>query len=245
MSINPQIMDIGSYTSFLIWWPIIEVVEGYDDRFCEIIRRNSVRRYPDGTICLDTTKDFLDAENILRKLRESGFYIYQNTGFRSLKPFGDREYTLWTTGQYFERLGSEQGLIIAPVSATIEPGEKSIYRLNVQVKWWKRSPAENVRKRFSEALDNWADSISKQGIFGEGAAKLHAGSLSFKKSWASFFIDVSNSGQHTVNWLTLSILNCAATSTQPVSWICYGREIGDDEMAASAAKRRSMIRPMV
>jgi len=215
--------DFGAWASIIIWWPIVQAVEGYGPEFGRIVARSSVLRFADGSVCLSTHDDMMDAWNVLQPHREDGrLRVRQNTVFRSLKCFTQRSYQLLTTAEYFERIGDENDFLVTPTDCgdTIEAGEYTPEHLWVRVRFWK-TPLASVQPAFIAALEAWEKSVVVDRVPGGLSTHVGLASVRFLKRWVIFRIDASHATQDVLNWLILSILNFGATQ-QPVSEIRFG-----------------------
>ena len=224
MNLDPRMSeDFGAWLSLIVWWPIVQAVEGYGPEFGRIVARNSVLQFPDGSVCLSTHEDLMDAWSVLQPHREDGrMRVRQNTMFRSLKCFTQRSYQLLTTAEYFERIGDENDFLVTPThfGDTIEAGECTPEHLWVRVRFWK-TPLASLQPAFIAALEAWEKSVAADRVMGSSSAHVDLASVRFLKRWASFRIDVSHATQDVLNWLILSILNFGSTR-QPVSEIRFG-----------------------
>jgi hypothetical protein len=211
--------------STLIWAEALKNIERSASDLREFLLRPNVQRMPDGSVYITGRHDVLLMHELLLPHRQSdAVRLRENTQFRPLRCFGlplTEYYALMTTNEYFQQIGGEEDFLISPtVVGNPMPGEEHPERLFVRVRFWG-GLEKAARPRFFQAMVAWADSIGTQGIFGEGSAYLFPESFLFNRRWASFEIDISGSGQHTINWLTLSILNFAAQGDY-VSMVSYG-----------------------
>jgi hypothetical protein len=175
-------------------------------------RASACYRYPDGSIQLEGLSD--------SEWQELCHFLYEklvpvdadgiddvDTHFRSLAPFGSKSYRLWYTAEYAKKLGGEQRLLLLPGHPC--PDEYKLECLPVTVPF-RRKPTKKVLDRLAECLTAWFESVSKEGMFGEGPVDSISGEMEI---WSArvvqFTLDVHRSGQNTLNWLTLSLLNFA------------------------------------
>ena len=206
--------------SLILWWPVYELIEEYEPKLRGLRDQPGVHFYPDGTACIDNPSCTQNAWNIISSFRQSGLELYSNTLYRSLIGFPLWRYQLLTTWEYFNSLGGEEGLLVFPTPYNIElPAERCAGGLPVCVRF-RRSATKNVKEDFEIALQKWDESVKIMGMAGEGPARIVSLCV-WSGRVAAFKIDVKTSGQKTLNWLTLTILNFAAR-TLPATEIRYG-----------------------
>jgi hypothetical protein len=137
--------------------------------------------------------------------------------FRSLGPFPQKEYHLWFTAEYEKKLG-HRGFQMLPRVAC--PDEYNLDRLLVTVPL-HRKPSKKMLAELAERLGAWFQSVSVEGMFGEGPVdSISAGMEIWSTRVAQFTIDVHRSGQNTLNWLTLSLLTFGYEVT-PITGVYY------------------------
>ena len=78
-------------TSDIYWSPVLREIASYSDAFVEIAKRDSVLKFPDGSICINVQSDFMDAFNAFSPLRLSGrIRLIPHTVWRAPKSFPAR-----------------------------------------------------------------------------------------------------------------------------------------------------------
>lgn len=229
----------------VIWLSLCQKIESVVPNFHEFLSETGALAYPDGSLYIEGRRSkSLYAQ--LAPYRSPGIHDYSKTPpvvnpslvvresalFRALRCFvvSDQQFRLWITDEYFQNIGGEQGVVITPtpyMAQSISLGETRPNKLLVRVRFWGGLD-KSSRPGFTKAIVAWADSVAKHGVLGEGPCYLYIESFLFSRRWASFSIDVSGSGQHSVNWLTLSILNFAVQQDY-VEMIRYGDVQSDNE----------------
>jgi YD repeat-containing protein len=205
----------------ILWVENARRIEPLDDSFANFLDLHG-RRFPDGSIYVAGREVVLAFYELLQPHRER-VPMRDATQFRPLLCFGlppTEYYSLSTSYDYFERIGGEEAFGVSPLAPDAKPGESKPAELLVRVRFWG-GLERAARPRFFKATVAWADSVGASGIFQEGPAFLLLESFLFDRRSASFRIDVSGSGQHTVNWLTLCVLNFGAQGDY-VSTVSYG-----------------------
>lgn len=142
-------------------------------------------------------------------LRLPGSLAATKGAIRALACFPKGGYSLWYTSDYSERTEDEIGLSVFPIAlpgAVVASDELDPSKLLVTVNFRGRVTAA-TRQGFVAALAAWAAMVAEGGISGEGPARVRPLGVRFRGRWAQFEIDASASGQNTVNWLTLCLLN--------------------------------------
>jgi hypothetical protein len=164
-----------------------------------------IRVYPDGTLQVDGAKSYR-FWNFLVGAELLGTVLTNQTMFRSLAPFRPRLYRLVYTHDYSRLLGGEADFVAGSADGKPElPGERVLDDLGVTVVFRRRASRE-VMKRLATVIREWARTVSNQGMFGEGPASLVSPQMAVDGRQASFRVNVESSGQNTLNWLILTIL---------------------------------------
>ncbi len=189
---------------------------------------DAIGHFPDGSVLIRGSVDTrLVAREALHAISEAPPLnpLVESCHVRRLAGFGDRgAYLMIYPRVYHERLGTKSGLLVYPGfgQTSPSPGEFELDDLSVTVKFQSRPPLDGV-SRFVEILRRWHSSVSEHGVFGEGPALVASRTVDFQGLHVRFRIDVSSSGQETVNWLTLLILSYGF-DVHPVKAIRYDRE---------------------
>lgn len=173
------------------------------------IRRISQRHgfFPDGSL-------FIEGEDCLERLADFIYRhalgvagVWQPKGFGGFKEFGGKLCIVWYTNDYRESLGEEDLQIRSPNEAVWPiPPSYQLHDLLITVVF-RRKPSKEVQIRFADCIRIWSQEVAIRGLNGEGAIKLVTSEIEFRKKLAQFRIDASRSGQDTLNWLVLSVLN--------------------------------------
>ncbi len=205
--------------SKIYWSPVLKEIARYTDEFGHLAARDSVLKFPDGSICISTPCDLMDEHKAFSSLQlqtggvdkdgnGSGRIQLTGTGWRAIKSFSVRMYLLYLPYGYLERIGGEMRLLVGPARMWDEtlPGEYNLSNLFVRVRFWRMLPASE-RAGFEAALMVWEKSVCEDHALGSVQARLKPGTLSFAKREVDFRIDASGANQDVLNWLVLSILN--------------------------------------
>jgi len=170
--------------------------------------------YPDGTLLIEgenTTGmllNFLARNRLLGSGDEDG--VWQPNGYGSLDPFPSKVCYLWYTAAYRESLGDFDFSILFPAICSRPTSDYQLENLQISV-GFSRRPSVQVRRRFAAYLGEWFGSVSERGVFGEGPVMPVSWEVEFRGRWAQFWIDASKSGQDTLNWLLIWVLNFGYT----------------------------------
>lgn len=207
------------WKSTIYWGPVVREIARHTDGFGPIAARESVLRFPDGSVCLSTKSDYIDSVRALYSVRRTGgtdadgnvcgrIQLIPNTLWRALRCFPRRGYDFPIPEEYLNRIGGEMSLLVGPDWMWNEtlPGEYNLSNLSVRVRFWRMLPASE-RAGFEAALMAWEKSVCDDHALGPVQARLKPGTLSFAKREVDFRIDASGANQDVLNWLVLSILN--------------------------------------
>jgi hypothetical protein len=192
-----------------------------------------MRTYPNGAIQIDGVAAEFELLTILRQEQVLGKELIAWTQFRSLPPFPKGLYQLIYTGEYFERAG-QRGFVVVPTAyGPTSGGEDNLIDLCVSVGFRRRQNNESMRL-FAEVVRSWSESASASGVFEEGPAFLAVPDMQFQGLRAQFRLDVFSSGQSTLNWLVLLVLDYGM-DVNPVTAIVYGNEGTLDQILGPAS----------
>jgi len=142
-------------------------------------------------------------------------YITGLGNFRSLPPFQPALHIRWhalESTEEHEKWVDPSGCIqFAPgVMQNDYPQSMDLSHLCVTLGFSRRVRPE-VQMHLVAAIRDWHASVSEAGMFGEGAVRNVSSEVEFQGRRAQFWLDASETGQRTINWLVLSIVNA-----------CYG-----------------------
>ncbi len=128
--------------------------------------------------------------------------------FPPIGPFSSgRFYYIQYPESYQRKLKSEnsffagRGLVRPP-----SPGVYELDRLVVTVGFRSR-PSRATRLAFADAITAWAQAAGEHGAFDDGPVALASPGVSFNGVRAWFQLDAGRSGQDTLNWLALTVLD--------------------------------------
>lgn len=231
-----RLREYCNRTSQIYWSPALKEIIRYSDEFGRLAARDSVLRFPDGSVCVSAPSDVMDAFNLIHssQLKPGGVDADGNvrgripltgSGWRSLRPFLLRKYCLWLPYEYLDRIGGEVGLLVVPTDMQGGQllGENNLLNVSVNVRFWRMLPASE-RTGFEAALAAWEESLCQDHALGPVEARLQPGTLSFAKREASFRIDARGGNQDVLNWLVLSILNFGAEK-HPVNEVRFAEVV--------------------
>jgi len=141
---------------------------------------------------------------------------------RSLVGFPPFTYCYLYTVEYQEALG-EDGFKYG-ISKYVNPcqSEFQLNQLMITI-GSKGSMALRKKRSLIAIVSEWAASVSEAGMFSEGPAHLVDAEARFRGRLCQFRVDVSRSGQHTLNWLTLSVLRFGY-EVHPMDGVAFGEE---------------------
>jgi hypothetical protein len=168
-----------------------------------------VRRFSSGAIEIDQASVGGDElAKAFRSCAEWGSGIEGRYVFQTLGPFTPkRYYCIQYPLAYQEKLKTEysfqvgQGRVRPPA-----PGEYKLARLEVTVGFRTRMN-KAVRQAFVDAISAWGTTAAARGAFEDGPISLASPGVEFNGTRARFFLDARLSGQDTLNWLALAILD--------------------------------------
>ncbi len=159
------------------------------------------------------------AENlILDRLRE---WEAGNTGFRALAAFGERQYILFYPGWFAEKVERATGndISIAPgVGLSVVPSEYDVGVVRVLISFY-RSCRQRVAESLSQVIGRWFSDVGSRGVFGERGLKEMSRHLWYRDPHCMVTVDVTGSGQETLNTLLLAILNWGMSGPHPLESI--------------------------
>ena len=177
--------------------------------------------YPDGSLliegerCFDLFWDFAVARGLF------GLGMWQPKSFCGLPEFGEKHCSVWYTEDYREILGEDDLRISFPDKGYPETNYH-LRDLAISVVF-KRKCSEQVRQRFAQWIGEWEQQVVTKGISGEGPIRLASPGIGYQGRLAQLRVDVSQSGQATLNWLLLSVLDFGY-SVSPVTNFVFAHE---------------------
>jgi hypothetical protein len=196
-----------------------------------------VRRFPNGAIEIDEEKIHEEVYHALGSDVTLDCRLEGRAVTRTLGPFlPKRFYGFQYPFDYQEKLKSEvsfwsgQSTMLPPA-----PGEFELASLRVAVGFRSRT-GKQVRESFAAAVAAWGQAAAEHGAFEDGPARLASPGVTFAGNRALFRIDASRSGQDTLNWLSLVILDFGY-EVQSVTKVTYGQT--DERIDAMLGPARS------
>jgi hypothetical protein len=171
------------------------------------------RSYPDGSLWVN---DHGPGDRIRGILAwESGGYGIVR--WRALAPFGDQLYCATYPGWYnvMLRRHDESGVCATPSLNPVSKEELDLGHIGIMVQLHRKFSKE-MAEDLAHAVRNWFEEVGSKGVFGEHGASSLSPVMSYLGKDASFEIDISESGQDTLNTLVLAILNWAMSTRRPL-----------------------------
>ncbi len=194
--------------------PLVDLLRAADVAFSE----PTLRFYPDGSVLTRTDCDFYrQARSIIRQTE--GWEPM--TWLRPLAPFGQREYVISYPGWYGALVGKyeEMHVMVVPGGLTsIWEREYDISEVRVWIQLHRKF-ARGVPEELAEALKRWFATIGSKGALGEVGVSSLSQLLQYLGKDATFSMDASRSGEHTLNSLILAILSWGMAGRRPLRWI--------------------------
>lgn len=176
------------------------------DRFSTL--GGPVRRFPNGAFEIDQEAVGNALASALRSCATPGHEIEGCYVYQTLGPFiPKRYYCIQYPVAYQRKLRSEdsfqvgQGRIRPPAS-----GEYALDHLEVTV-GFRAKVGKAVRRQFVVAVSAWGATAAGRGAFDDGPISLASPGVEFSGTRARFFLDARRSGQNTLNWLALTMLD--------------------------------------
>ena len=214
--------------SIILTAPLVSQIAASVPSFLGLLEKSDIstppRRFPDGSVELSLA-GFQSLWPAIKQASDEGIDARNSLPLRSLAGWPLRHYRLMLDGATADEIG-EARLLVQPSSNDPEgPAERRRDRLPVFCNF-RRRVNRNAMISFAAAILRWAEMTGEFGIFGEGPARLAATEVLFEGSRAWFAVDVSRTGQATVNWLTLSLLEFGR-DVIPITEITYGGRTED------------------
>lgn len=200
--------------------PLVEMVKalGYS------LAGESYRFYPDGALRWEGESDF--SRTVFRLLQHTVPGGIGHCGFRSPAAIGGSlsEGTVWTLtfpGNYGAFLCEfdEIALAIWPgVGQLVSRDERDPSRLPVLAQLYRKI-TKPIAEALAEVVRAWYAEIGSKGVFGEQGIRSISPVMRVAGRQACFELDVTGSGQDTLNTLYLALLNWGMSRRQPFSSI--------------------------
>jgi hypothetical protein len=172
--------------------------------------------YPCGAVQIDARGQSM----ILDKLRELDA---GNAGFRALAAFGESQYLLFYPGWFAQKVdrATGNGVFIAPGDGwSVVPSEYDVGVVRVLISFY-RSCHQRVAESLSQVIGRWFCEVGSKGVFGERGLKEMSRHLWYRDPHCMVTVDVTGSGQETLNTLLLAILNWGTSGPHPLESIAY------------------------
>ncbi len=194
---------------------------------------HAVRSFPDGGLLVrgdcDSARHVDRMWRIMADAQIFHAHIDNNASVSAVAGTEARRYRLLYLRSYREKLGGKGIFSVCPggvgIRVILPLSPVVLADLPVSVRFHTRITKQGASE-FASVLTRWASAVSASGVFGEGPAFLGSSGVQLQGQRASFRIDVSRSGQNTVNWLTLLLLEFGFQH-DPISVVRYDHE--DDE----------------
>lgn len=128
----------------------------------------------------------------------------EDTPFRALSGFGQHLYFLLYPLKYQKRVGTLSfGPGLRPAQPVVD-SENHLEDIGITVTFRKKPPRD-IKLQFEIAVNDWFRMAELQGAIGEGPV-IRRSEVAFDEKQARFRLDITRSGQATLNWLTLAML---------------------------------------
>ncbi len=125
--------------------------------------------------------------------------------------------------EYQEKMGTEASFSVGHgTMRPPAPGEFELARLEVTVGFRNRV-GEAARRAFAEAIFDWGAAAADRGAFDDGPVALSSPGVESCGARSRFLVDASRSGQDTLNWLALILLDFGE-DVQAVTDVFFGSE---------------------
>jgi hypothetical protein len=205
---------------------------------------DSLATFPDGSVLF---RGGLGLGVFEKHIRSQEDLILQLTGAglcRSLAGFPRFTYALLYTADYQSVLGEDSFKAGVAATASACPGEYTLDRLLVTVAS-KGVLSKRNKEILTSVVFSWADSVSEVGVFSEGPARLVNSEARFQGRLCQFRVDMSRSGQRTLNWLTLCLLRFGH-QIHPLTGVAFDESEFIDVIFGTAKGQEYMlpIRPL-
>ena len=183
------------------------------DRFA--VPQGPVRRFPNGAVEVDMGRvDEDEWREALISCASPGCGLGGSSVYPPLGPFtpvgtpdSKRWYYVCYPMSYQVKLKSEQSLLIGRGQVRPpDPGEFELARLEITVLFRTRM-SKGVRKAFAYAVASWGRDAARRGAFEDGPVALLPPGIEFNGVRSRLYLDARLSGQDTLNWLSLIILD--------------------------------------
>jgi len=208
---------MGNETWAILTRPLVDELRAARFQFSE----PGLRTYPDGAALITAYSELgVEAEAFFRR-REPGFW--GTAGTRALSMFGCRHYHVHYPGWYATLLGqySENGSFIIPTDVMeVTKYEYEVRRVEVMVSLFRKFAKGGVEE-FAIVVRKWYEAIGSKGIFGEGGCRDLSATMRYTAKNALFDLDAGQSGEHTMNTLTLALLDWGMSCRQPISRVDF------------------------
>lgn len=168
------------------------------------------RRFPNGAVEIDFTTAGDELWGVFRACADTAqAWGFEGRGiYPPIGPFSSyRRFCIQYSSDYQKKFASEVSFSAGrgqyrPPSA----GEYELDRLEVVV-GFRRKPPRAARRALAAAVAGWAEAAGERGAFDDGPIALASAGVSFNNVRAWFRVDARRSGQDTLNWLALTLLD--------------------------------------
>jgi hypothetical protein len=126
------------------------------------------------------------------------------------------------------------GVVAGSLTPPALPSEFNLGSVALTVSF-RRKPAKRIRERYAQMVGEWATSVTREGIFGEGPIILLSRDVEFQGLRAQLRIDARRSGQHSLNWFALKAL-CFALEISPLTAIVMANDESLDRVCPAVGE---------
>ena len=183
-------------------------------RNLEVMQRSGTPalEYPDGSLELtpECHELWLACWRPVQEMRAGGSML----GVLSSLPWlpgvaRSRVYKVLSTKEHEARIDPHM-ILFAPsrLSPQRPPESTDLAELHLSVQCHRRISRDAMRV-LKDAICAWHASVAKAGLHGEGPIGKLSSEIEFQGRRAQFVFDAGQTGQRTINWLILSLLNAA------------------------------------
>jgi hypothetical protein len=189
-------------------------------------------RFPDGSlqvcdeVATDANRLFVEPvqefdlgylEPNLSKLSTAVFALSRKsriggTFYNGLRGLSTEQFRIYYYGRWMENIeGNGFGICTAQDDPRFYREECPLENFVVTIVF-KRTPTSQIANRFARCICSWSDTVSMQGLAGEGAVTLCPASIDFVGRVARLHFDARCTGQTTINWLIVTIASFCETA---------------------------------
>jgi len=210
--------------SMLVTWRLIRQLEEKVPDFranLEALERSvsAVRFFPDGSLEYEHHAETLEFWMAFMPLKKIGISIAFLGYIQSVPWFTEspnRHFKLISVKEHETRI--DQGCLLFAPRREICPQSTDLTALHVTVQFQRRIRQADM-PALANAVREWHASVAEAGLFGEGPVGQLSSNIEFQGRRAQFSFDATRTGQRTINWLILSLLNATYDLAKPSTFV--------------------------